>query len=466
MRGRRVATTAFVSVLVVWTAAFGPQQGTVISLGPITISRGGSPQTQKPHVFDLVTLKQWLQAVDAHEAGDFDVPAQAIAALSDDKIAGIVADLQALFQIYRKQLAEERGPQKFGFGVKIGRSSYNSVSLKAEDKTQLTLKTLDDLLGVKSEKEFLARFNEILRRGALLHTDIAFLGTPTPLQDVRDRGHDDGLPVVLHGQDGAFSNLRGPLAHLAACRELLDRIDPDPRADTAVAAWYYATLAVLEGQLAMGDAFPIVTHASELFPQDPRILFYVGVMHEAQANEEFQGTAVNARAMDYAVMVGTEKEELQIALTVFRTAVQLDPRSSEIRLHLGRVTGLLGDHETALRELAVARVGLDERALQYDASLFESAQHEALGSWDAARSDLTRGLELYPDAQSALIGLSRLQLRMGDVVGAMAPLDKLFSKTHDDPARDDPWWTYFVSHARDAEDLLSEARLELARGIR
>jgi len=460
MRGRRVARTAFVSVLVLLTPALGAQQRSSITLG--------LAKPEKPRVADLDTLKQWIAAVDAHEPGDFDRPARSIRSLSDDQVAGVVADLQALFEIYRKLLGEYRTSEKAAVSVggAINKVTTNNVSFKAADKAQLTLKGLNEILGVVSEREWLARFNEILRRGTLLHTDIAFLGAPVPLYEVHDRSRDSTGSVVLQGQDGAFSLMRSPLSHLSAGRLLLDAIDPDPSADPAVAAWYYATAAVLEGESAMGDAFPLLTRAIQIFPQDSRILFYTGVLHEAQANDAFQGIAVTARARDYQSIVRTPKEELQQALNLFRAAAELDPRSSEIRLHLGRVTGLLGDHRSALRDLAAARVGLDEPSLQYDAALFEATEHEALGAWDAARADLTRAFELYPDAQSVLVGLSRLQFRAGDLAGAVAPLDKLFGKRPDDPARDDPWWTYFISHARNADQLVDEARLALARSIR
>jgi tetratricopeptide (TPR) repeat protein len=136
----------------------------------------------------------------------------------------------------------------------------------------------------------------------------------------------------------------------------------------------------------------------------------------------------------------------------------------ELHLHLGRVSGLLGDHEAAIASLTRASEGLKEPALQYDAALFLAAEYEALERWDDSRVSLLRAAALFPKAQSALVALSRLRHRQGDNPGTVAPLELMFGLRGADPRRDDPWWNYTGSHARNSTALLVQARQRLRGG--
>ena len=62
-------------------------------------------------------------------------------------------------------------------------------------------------------------------------------------------------------------------------------------------------------------------------------------------------------------------------------------------------------------------------------------------------------------AQSPLLALSQLARRYGDRGGALRAIDRLFALDEADRGeQDDPWWSYYVAQARDAEDLLETMR--------
>ena len=65
---------------------------------------------------------------------------------------------------------------------------------------------------------------------------------------------------------------------------------------------------------------------------------------------------------------------------------------------------------------------------------------------------------MYPDAQSPLVALSRLARRYGDRPGALRAIQRVFALSSDANERNDPWWTYNVAQARNADALLEELR--------
>jgi hypothetical protein len=94
--------------------------------------------------------------------------------------------------------------------------------------------------------------------------------------------------------------------------------------------------------------------------------------------------------------------------------------------------------------------------LRYDAELFLGAAETALTHLDAARQAYASAARLRPTAQSPRIALSELARRSGDRGGAMREMQVVFDRTARE--RDDPWWRYAVSQARDANDLLANLR--------
>jgi tetratricopeptide (TPR) repeat protein len=135
---------------------------------------------------------------------------------------------------------------------------------------------------------------------------------------------------------------------------------------------------------------------------------------------------------------------------------------AEARLRLGRTLGLLDRHVDAASELRAASASLAAAEQRYYSDLFLGAEEEALGQFEAARAAYERAREAYPRAQSPYLALSALARHRGDRAGALHATQEMFALSKD-PARNDPWWSYFVVGARKAEDWLDELRRRFKR---
>jgi hypothetical protein len=91
--------------------------------------------------------------------------------------------------------------------------------------------------------------------------------------------------------------------------------------------------------------------------------------------------------------------------------------------------------------------------LSYHAHQFLGVEEEAIGNREAAQAAYERAAVLFPHAQSPLLALSQLSRKYGDRNGALRAADRLFALQADSD-REDPWWTYYVVQARDADDLI------------
>src|SRR5262249_19613969 len=90
----------------------------------------------------------------------------------------------------------------------------------------------------------------------------------------------------------------------------------------------------------------------------------------------------------------------------------------------------------------------------YYGELFLGAAEERLAHDDAAREAYSEAATLYPRAQSPHIALSALARRHGDRATALREMQIVFELQHAEDGPDDPWWAYYKSHARNADDLL------------
>jgi len=414
--------------------------------GVLIVRLVAQPAAQSGPTASAKNLSLWLKAIDEHVPGEFDPPAQRIAALTDDEISGVLTDLTDLLRlesVLRRQ--REARPDQ------MPRARFRDLSL--------TLEQIEEMFRIGSDRDVNNYANRILRRGTLLHTDIALLfDARLEVPQTTSQLSRDVRSMVLQGEDGRFSAPVSLAIHLIAGRNLMNAITPKPGEDESVRAWYYATTMIFAGRLNLGDLTPHMTQARKVLPNDPVILFFSGVKHEAQATSQVQGIAASAKADGYNVLTDAPTLEWQQARDDFRAALRWSPDSPETHLHLGRVLGQLGDHQAALAELDKAAAGLSEPDMQYYALLFQAAEYEALGQWDSARSSLARASELFPNAQSPVLATSRLAHRQGDLAGAAAALERLFQLRSTDAARDDPWWRYIISPARNYEALLDRAR--------
>jgi hypothetical protein len=297
--------------------------------------------------------------------------------------------------------------------------------------------------------------NRLLKRAALLHTDITVL-LPSPPPTFFDLPSPFSGRVTFLAKDGQRAATARSGFHIEFVSWLFDGVKPDPGADVVVGQWYKATAAWLQAQHRVGDAEWLLARASGVVLSDPVLHFYGGAVAETIAAPRIRHAmpAIGAQTR-YA-----ERHLLERAATSHRRAVVLSPDFAEARLHLGRVMGQLGRREDARRELERAASGLTDRVLQYYAALFLGQEQVLAGDHDAAQLSFARAQELFPSAQSPLLARADLSQRVGDSPGALAALRQLLALPAVESERFDPWWLYQDSHVRDAS-----ARMESWRTV-
>jgi len=303
--------------------------------------------------------------------------------------------------------------------------------------------------------------NFILRRGALLHGDVAMLVMRTAVEPVSASRSLGPQRFRMQLSDGHQTDFGQQAVHWEIARMVLDHVkrgsaDAAPGPDDMVRQWYRATGAWMQAVEEHDTAH--LNRARAMFPADADILFLSGTQREAYAAPRIQiGMRSAALADGVAFDIASAPLELRQAERFFRRALETRPDHVEARLRLGRVLGLLGQHADAARELRQVVGSVDDDVLRYYGELFLGAEEEALSRFDAALAAYQRAVSLYPAAQSPWLALSSLGRRRGDRAEAQRALQHLF----DLPSRardDDPWWTYYVAQARDVDALLDTLR--------
>jgi tetratricopeptide (TPR) repeat protein len=428
----------------------------------------------------LDRVQQWLKAVMRHEAGTVDDEASLVGSWGNNAVRTLWVDTNILVQL-------TRNPKGVAFSVR-GEGEvraqpirYTSVQLRRMkvlacaaggrigDVEAVCGDAADELdpdlmrLAVLSRAARLhGDDNFILRRGALLHADIAMLMAPAAEPIGTSRGPGPGR-IRLYISDGLGVDLGLVATHWEIARMLLDDVRPTganrpaPGRDEMVRQWYRATAAWMQRRESHDTVH--LDRARAIFPADPDILFLSGCQRETYAAPHIQ-SAVRSAVLPsgFSIDVGSPRTELRQAESFFRRALALKPDVSETRLRLGRVLALLGRHADAANELRQAIASTDDPLLVYYGDLFLGAEEEALGQYDAGRDAYERAAALYPTAQSPLLGLSELARRQGDRPAALRALQRVFDLPSTRPERIDPWWSYHVAQARNADELLEDLR--------
>ena len=430
-------------------------------------------------------LERWLTLAAEHTPGVDDEPLAEIAAWPNVNLKTLWADANILVQLMRTPRAEPNAITLLSTGKSSTQMHYTSlqarrlhvlacvaggrlpepecVAMRARDNVDPDLRQLA-VLARASLLE--GDSNYILRRGALLHGDVAILApqamdAPGAVQPPVGGGLER---FRMNISDGRQLDLRLSAVHWEIARMLLDFVTlrgsdrPDPGGDDMVRGWYRATAAWM--QLTENHDKLHLERARAIFPSDPDILFLSACQRETYAGPPIQA-AVRSALLPTGVTidVGSEHAELRQAETLFRRVLEIKPEFAEARLRFGRVLGLLGRHADAAVELRRAASELPETDQVYYAALFLGAEEEALGNREPARAAYERAVALAPRAQSPLLALSQLARRYGDRPEALRAIERLFSLPDEDRhEHDDPFWWYYVAQARNADDLLEALR--------
>ncbi len=425
----------------------------------------GKAQMPQPDYSDpgywLSMIEEWRKAVEQHRPGEADAAAVEVGKWPIFELEFSIA----LFKNLIKQpLYESAYPPK---GLAVSPQGCRSLAY---------------YLGLKKEKDK----NYWLKRGALLHADIALLQlekgsadtypsqvfyiqnliksskkdeaktcwsirllTATVL-DLKDKGDRE----VAWIQDGrpVYENTG---RHMEFGRSLLDSVTPKPSWDEMVKEWYIATSAY---GLSRGRPGYIENHlkdAVNLFRSDPTILLYAGALHETYASPRYQN-ALSLGGIKYSH--GPQKNELELARSYFNKAVKVNPNLAEARLRLGHVSGLLGYHDEAVSELQKATTAITDPQLQYYAALFLGNELAAIGRITDARNQFELAASLFPAAQSPLFALSELAHSSGDMQNASIALERAFAVAANGRRGSDPRWKYDLVPDDQAAALLLRMR--------
>jgi tetratricopeptide (TPR) repeat protein len=138
----------------------------------------------------------------------------------------------------------------------------------------------------------------------------------------------------------------------------------------------------------------------------------------------------------------------------------LDPTLVEARVRLGRLLDVRGAHAEALVELRSALEAHPPKTVAFYAHLFAARASLNAGNARDASRHYRDALSLYPNAQSALLGVSQTALLDADVAAAVAPLQRLGPQST--PPDADPWSQYHLASGRDAAELMRALREALA----
>lgn len=279
---------------------------------------------------------------------------------------------------------------------------------------------------------------DLTRRAVVLHTDIAVTAAAETAQP-------DQTTVSTSAS-----------LHFGAAMELVNFLKqrlPRGRDDPFILTWWQAVAAQL-GRLHETVSSPhFMVRALSQFPRDTEILLMAGVQFEFLASP----VAQDAQA-------GWEPAYERKAEELYREVLKKDPTVVEARIRLARVLGQLRRPEQAAAELDKALDDGAPRSLRFFKYLFLGESRTELNRFGPAREAYERALGLYPGAQSAHLGLSRLERRAGNRSGSAAAIERLIELPHDAQAREDPWSDYFTAGpAARAADMLESLRAPLRR---
>ena len=398
----------------------------------------GATRTGQVEIPALQAVREWALAVDLHEFGTFDEHARRIAEWDGADVRLLGVDLQAVLQF----LARERGD-----------------TFKQRGQS-LTLEEVGSALRLTGEETRARDVTRIVRRGALLHADIARRSTSSGLTEwgkipAFRPGDLYGVVMVSDGQVGGDSSILG---HWRFGRFLLEWVGPDPSRDPTVVAWYRGAAAFLQGIAALADVQVHLGAALQLLPTDPVLLFYEGALHESFASPHIQAAVESTRqARGFRFDIEGTAGELRRARGAYRRACGNRPRLPRGTRAPRAGAGTAGQPPGSGRRPGESGGGNQRSSPAVLGALVPGG---GVGGAGQAR----RGPRLVPGrggavprAQSPRLALAQLQWRAGDRRAAGATILDALTQPGRDVENLDPWWDYLVSSGRHANRFFEHA---------
>ena len=421
-------------------------------------------------------LEQWLDAVREHVPGTEDAALNTIGSWS-------ISEIRAIWNLIDRLIGEMRGRNQLTFSVG-GRGFPTIIDNQSSPLVRPVLvcaatgRLLEpecvkrvppnlappNLLALSRAVDAARRRgdgdNYILRRGALLHADIAML-QPRVLEPAGNTSTTRERYTV-HIVDGQQADFGQVPVHWQLARMLLDNVQPAdakrpaPGADAMVRQWYRATATWMQWHADYEAAH--LERGREIFPTDPDLLFLSACIHETYAGNRIQ-KAIHALTLPDGVRmsVGSPRDELRTAERLLRRALDARPAFTEAQVHMGRVLSLLRRPADAVVHLTKAVAATEDQLLLYYGQLFLGAAYQTLRQDPQSRAAYERAASLFPTAQASHLGLSQLARRRGEREAALGAMGTVFKIGAADEV-DDPWWRYYTSQGRGADDLVTALR--------
>jgi tetratricopeptide (TPR) repeat protein len=433
--------TAIVMCVMLWACQAVSGQDSVVSRTPDRIER----------------LRQWIDAVEQHGLGSADDPLLRVASWDRNTLWRVWIDLGAIVSLIRE-------PSILVFSTPIESEPFSGIFRLPPSRlrTRVVPYNRDELKRLQLiAPAVVDRGGEdrILKRGATLHADIAMLGAA---QSAPGTGRPSSSgSVMLYLADGQQTGVDQAGVHWEMGRRLLDKVRPkgtrklgaDPGSDETVRLWYLASNVYMQSVEQL-DAWH-VDRSLQLFPRDPEVLFLAACAREMLSGPQIQNVLQSTTlARGLFNLIGSESAELRNAERLFRESLERDPQRTEARIRLGRVLGRRGRHQDAIVELRRATMETGNRLLLYYGNMFLGTEADALTLVDEARQAYQRAGELYPLAQSPRLALSALAVNTGNRADALSLIEPVLRADDPQPG-DDPWWSYYISQARDLEGVVA-----------
>jgi tetratricopeptide (TPR) repeat protein len=431
---------------------------TLVAVCSVQTAAANMPQGQQPKLpieesyrdVTIGRLEKWLDAIERHKPGEADASVSEIRPWGPQEVDEMLIDLNALVTLMRNERAT-----KF-FGPSTGSRPPTAIFYTSSQLDRLRTRARNE----KTRNDE----NRILKRGALLHTDIA-AQLPFEAKSLSEKPPVRSQRIMVSFDDGRRLGFENATEHWRAARLLLDRVRPKdsrnnkpaPARDQLVQSWYRVTSAYQQRiqQYEHGH----LERALELFPGDAELHFFSGCLHETFASRRIQ-SVFRAVSLPEGVTfnIESERSELRLAESSFRKALAIDANLTEARIRLGHVLTLIGRHSDAADELRKAISTTEDPLLLYYGHLLLGGQLDALGDRDRARDAYKRAAALFPRAQSPQLALSEIASRAGDRRAALDSIRSVLGPPVDEFDRADPWWTYHMQQGRSAEEQLANLR--------
>jgi tetratricopeptide (TPR) repeat protein len=390
-------------------------------------------------------VETWIDAVERHQSGKADEPAQTIAEWSADE----------LFELFN----EFRALDAFRGNPLVRRDAANGMHYPAPQFA----KNIAQLLRLTPEERRTGNINRLLLRAALLHTDAQLIVKPLshPLFLTTSPFSDN---AIVQSNDGMRTGMVTSAAHLEFASWVLDGIRRDANTDNIVRGWYESVTAALHADKKAGDARWLLSRGRRLYADDLVLQFLSGTLEEMLATASAQAGMRSPTFGGKSPDVELDSAGLKRADEFISKSLELYPGYLDARLHLGRVAGLRGEHQRAvdLLKSVSTKATLDEH--RYYVALFLGRELDAIGDAAGARQQFERASAIFPRAQSPLLSLSELARRHGDAAGARTPLERLLTSPADNEHPDPIWW-YFTFHVLDAPERVQQWRDILAGAL-